>query len=129
EIDPDGGMVITKPAATGGRVDRFTVIEQLLYEIHDPSAYLAPDVVLDVTDATVEELAPDRVAVTGARGKPAPETLKATVCIDGGVLGEAEISYAGPNAAARARLAAEIISQRMRKRAPGLLVRTDAIGT
>jgi hypothetical protein len=66
--------------------------------------------------------------VTGARGKPAPETLKATVCIDGGVLGEAEISYAGPNAAARARLAAEIISARMSKRAPGLVFRVDAIG-
>jgi len=128
EIDADGGMVITKPAGTGGRVDRFTVIEQLLYEIHDPSAYLAPDVVLDVTGVTVEQLAIDRVRVAGARGKPAPETLKATVCVDGGVLGEAEISYAGPNAAARARLAAEIISARMRKRAPGLVFRIDAIG-
>ena len=128
EIDADGGMVITKPAGTGGRVDRFTVIEQLLYEIHDPSAYLAPDVVLDVTDVMVEQLAPDRVRVTGARGKPAPETLKATVCVDGGVLGEAEISYAGPNATARARLAAEIIGARMSKRAPGLVFRIDAIG-
>ena len=121
-------MVITKPAGTGGRVDRLTVIEQLLYEIHDPSAYLAPDVVLDVTDVMVEQLAPDRVRVTGARGKPAPETLKATVCVDGGCLGEAEISYAGPNAAARARLAAEIIGTRMRKRAPHLVFRIDAIG-
>ena len=128
EIDAAGGMVITKPAATGGRVDRLTVIEQLLYEIHDPSAYLAPDVVLDVTDVMVEQLVADRVRVTGARGKPAPETLKATVCVDGGVLGEAEISYAGPNAAARARLAAEIVSARMRKRAPGLVFRIDAIG-
>ena len=128
EIDADGGMVITKPAGTGGRVDRLTVIEQLLYEIHDPSAYLAPDVVLDVTDVMVEELAPDRVRVIGARGKPAPETLKATVCVDGGVLGEAEISYAGLNAAARARLAAEIIGTRMRKRAPHLVFRMDAIG-
>ncbi len=128
EIGADGGMVITKPAGTGGRVDRLTVIEQLLYEIHDPSAYLAPDVVLDVTGVTVEELAIDRVRVTGARGKPAPETLKATVCIDGGVLGEAEISYAGSNAAARARLAAETIGARMRKRAPDLVFRIDAIG-
>jgi hypothetical protein len=68
------------------------------------------------------------VRVTGARGKPAPATLKATVCVDGGVLGEAEISYAGPNAAGRARLAAEVVAARMRKRAPHLVFRTDAIG-
>ena len=78
--------------------------------------------------STVEEVAPDRVRVTGARGKPAPETLKATVCVDGGVLGEAEISYAGPNAAARARLAAQTIGERMNRRAPGLVFRVDAVG-
>jgi hypothetical protein len=128
EIDADGSTVITKPAGTGGRVDRLTVIEQLLYEIHDPSAYLAPDVVLDVTEVMVQQLVTDRVRVTGARGKPAPKTLKATVCVDNGVLGEAEISYAGPNATARARLAAEIIGARMKKRAPGLVFRIDAIG-
>ena len=128
EVSADGGMVIGKPAGTGGRVDRLTVIEQMLYEMHDPAAYLAPDVVLDVTDVTVEQAGADRVRVSGARGRPAPETLKATVCIDGGVLGEAEISYAGPNAAARARLAAETIAARMRRRAPGLKFRTDTIG-
>jgi hypothetical protein len=128
EIDSGGGIVITKPAGSGGRVDRETVIEQLLYEIHDPAAYLAPDVVLDLTDVSVEQTGTDRVRVTGARGKPAPETLKATVCIDAGLFGEAEISYAGANAAARARLAAEIVGERMRKRAPELAFRTDAIG-
>jgi hypothetical protein len=128
EVSADGGMVIGKPAGTGGRVDRLTVIEQILYEMHDPSAYLAPDVVLDVTGVAVEEVGPDRVRVSGARGKPAPDTLKATVCIDGGVLGEAEISYAGPNAAARASLAAETVAERMRRRAPGLKFRTDTIG-
>jgi len=128
EIDDAGHMVVTKPPATGGRVDRLTVIEQTLYEIHDPAAYLAPDVVLDISGVRVEEIGTDRVRVTGARGKPKPETLKATVCIDGGVLGEAEISYAGPNAMARARLAAEVIRERMAKRAPGLRIRADAIG-
>jgi hypothetical protein len=128
EIDSDGAIVITKPSGTGGRIDRQTVIEQMLYEIHDPAGYLVPDVVLDLTDVEVEEIGTDRVRVIGARGKPAPETLKATVCIDAGLFGEAEISYAGPNAAARARLAAEIISERMKARAPGLVFRTDAIG-
>ena len=128
EIDADGGIVIGKPKGTGGRVDRQTVVEQLLYEIHDPAAYLAPDVVLDLSDVTVAEIGKDRVRVIGARGKPAPDTLKAIVCVDGGVLGEAEISYAGPNAAARAQLAADIVRQRMRKRAPALAIRIDAIG-
>lgn len=128
EITSDGGIVVTKAESTGGMVDRLTVVEQLLYEIHDPAAYLAPDVVLDLTDVEVEEVVKDRVRVTGARGKPAPATLKATVCVEGGVLGEAEISYAGSNAVARARLAAEVIAARMRKRAPHLSFRTDAIG-
>lgn len=128
EIDADGTTVITKPAGTGGLVDRLTVIEQLLYEIHDPSAYLAPDVVLDLTEVEVAEIGKDRVRVTGARGKPAPETLKATVCVDGGVLGEAEISYAGPHAASRAQLAADIVRKRLATRAPDLAVRIDAIG-
>ncbi len=128
EVDAGGDIVITKPTGTGGVVDRLTVTEQLLYEIHDPAAYLAPDVVLDLSAVEVAEIGKDRVRVSGARGKPAPETLKATVCIDGGVLGEAEISYAGRNAAARAQLAAEIIVERLRQRAPALKVRVDAIG-
>lgn len=128
EVGADGTTVITKPAGTGGLVNRLTVIEQLLYEIHDPSAYLAPDVVLDLTDVDVVEIGKDRVRVTGARGKPAPETLKATVCVDGGFLGEAEISYAGPNATARVQLAADIVRKRLATRAPDLAVRIDAIG-
>lgn len=128
EIDAAGEIVITKPAGTGGVVNRLTVVEQLLYEIHDPSAYLAPDVVLDLTDVEVAEIGKDRVRVSGARGMPAPEMLKATVCIDGGFLGEAEISYAGPNAPARAQLAADVVRRRVRKRVPQLNVRIDAIG-
>ena len=128
EIDADGGMVITKPAGTGGRVDRLH---------RDRAAALRNSRSLGLSGARRgarcdrrdgRGAGADRVRVTGARGKPAPETLKATVCVDGGVLGEAEISYAGPNAAARARLAAEIIGERMRKRAPGLVFRVDAIG-
>jgi hypothetical protein len=128
EVEPDGSFVITKPEGTGGLVDRRTVTEQVLYEIHDPAAYLTPDVVLDLTEVELEEIGVDRVRLTGARGKPAPDTLKATVCFDGGLLGEAEISYAGPNAAARARLAIDTVRARIARRAPKLEVRADAIG-
>jgi acyclic terpene utilization AtuA family protein len=128
EVGADGSLVVTKPPGTGGVVDRRTVTEQILYEVHDPAAYLTPDVVLDIGEVELAGDGPDRVRVMGARGHPRPDTLKATVFVESGVLGEAEISYAGPNALARARLAGEVVSERMRRRAPGLDVRIDAIG-
>jgi hypothetical protein len=128
EVASDGALVITKPQGTGGVVDRRTVLEQLLYEIHDPSAYLTPDVVLDIRDVEIDDLGGDRIRLSGARGRQRPDRLKATVCFEGGVLGEAEISYAGPNARARAELAAGIVARRMRVRAPDLPLRIDMIG-
>ncbi len=129
EVAADGGLVVTKAANTGGAVNRATVIEQLLYEIHDPHNYLTPDVVLDLGDVTVEELGTDRVRVRGARGKPPPATLKATVCVDAGWLGEAEISYAGPNALPRAELAAAVVRRRCRNLGIADPVRVEVLGT
>jgi hypothetical protein len=125
EIAADGSFFITKADATGGVVDSRTVKEQLLYELHDPAAYLTPDVVADISEAEIAELGENRVAVRGVRGHPRPETLKATICFAGGWLGEGEISYAGPNAEARARLAAEIIRRRV---GDALKLRFDLIG-
>lgn len=125
EVAADGTAVITKPPGSGGLVSPATVKEQLLYEIHDPAAYLTPDVVLDVTNVEVRAVGPDRVAVAGAAGRPRPEALKVTVSVDGGWIGEGEISYAGPNAEARARLALEVL----RRRCAGLgRLRGDLIG-
>jgi hypothetical protein len=125
EVAPDGAFTIGKAANTGGLVDARTVKEQLLYEVHDPAAYLTPDVVADISDAEVRELGRDRVAVTGVRGHRRPDTLKVNAWFDGGWLGEAEISYAGRNAEARARLAAEIVRERI---GDALDVRFDLIG-
>jgi hypothetical protein len=125
EISEDGSFEITKADGTGGVVSTRTVKEQLLYEVHDPAAYLTPDVTADISQATVQEVAKDRVRMTGIRGHLRPEHLKVNVCYAGGWLGEGEISYAGPNAEARARLAAEVVRKRMGDR---LHLRADLIG-
>lgn len=125
ELDASGDCTLTKPAGSGGRIDARTVKEQLLYEVHDPAAYLTPDVVADITQAEVIELAPDRVRLQGVRGHPRPEGLKVNVCHATGWLAEGEISYAGPRAEARARLAARILQERLADAGP---LRCDLIG-
>ncbi|WP_024511539.1 acyclic terpene utilization AtuA family protein [Bradyrhizobium sp. ARR65] len=124
EIDRDGNFFIGK-ATGGGLVNRRTVTEQLLYELHDPAEYLTPDVIADISNAELTELPGDRVHVDGVTGRPRSQTLKVTVCYDGGWLGEGEISYYGPNALARARLAGEIVKRRSPR---SLRIRCDVIG-
>ena len=128
EVEANGSCVITKANGTGGLVDTRTVKEQLLYEIHDPAAYLTPDVTLDLSRVTVQQVGKDRVGVAGARGHAAPAKLKATACFIGDWLGEAEISYAGPNAVARANLAIDTIRKRLTMRAIPVVFRSDIIG-
>lgn len=124
EIGGDGHCIIGKAAHTGGVVSLAGVKEQLLYEVHDPAAYLTPDVVADISGARLAVAGPDRVALTGVRGHARPASLKVNVCHEGGWLAEGEISYAGPRAEARARLAADVL----RRRLPELALRVDFIG-
>lgn len=124
EIDADGHCVIGKADNTGGLVSLASVKEQLLYEVHDPAAYLTPDVVADISQARVAQVGINRVALSGVRGHARPATLKVNVCHEGGWLAEGEISYAGLRAEARARLAADVLRQRL----PGLTLRVDLIG-
>lgn len=127
-IGADGDCVITKPPGTGGLVDEHTVKEQLLYEVHDPAAYLTPDVVADLGSAQVTDLGGDRVRLSGVRGHPRPPALKVNVCFESGWLAEAEISYAGARAESRARLAAEVLRERLAPLGPQARLRADLIG-
>lgn len=129
EVDADGSAVITKLERAGGEVSARTVKEQLLYEVHDPAAYLTPDVTADFSRVSIEPAGMDRVRIGGASGSTRPDRLKVTVAFDGGFLAEAGVSYAGPGAGKRAKLAKEIVEERMaRLHGSNVPLRLDLIG-
>src|SRR5262249_12705779 len=113
---------------TGGLVSAATVKEQLLYEVHDPARYLTPDVTANFSRVQVEEAERDRVHVSGAAGTKKPDKLKVTVGFDAGFLAEAGVSYAGPGAQARGRLAADIVRSRLHTVGFNGAARVDVIG-
>jgi len=126
EIEADGRFTLSKPQDTGGVVNLMTVKEQLLYEVTDPRGYATPDVLADFTTVRIAQTAENRVAVSGASGRPRPPQLKVSIGYHAGWVGEGEISYAGPNALARAQLAADTLRARL---APAFeALRIDLIG-
>ncbi|OYX89320.1 MAG: hypothetical protein B7Y74_17025, partial [Novosphingobium sp. 35-62-5] len=113
ECRADGSMVITKPEGTGGLVSVGTIAEQLLYEVSDPRAYMVPDVTCDFTGITLEQVGPDRVLVSGAKGHPAPETLKLCGTYDDGWRSVALIPITGIDAVAKAGRTADALLERV----------------
>ena len=129
DVAENGGFVLTKVPGSGGCVTVATVTEQLLYEVHNPSRYLTPDVVADFSHAELRQVGDDHVAVSSIGGGPRPETLKVSVGYIDSCIGTGEISYAGPNAIARARLALDVVRQRLEALdIPLLEARYDLIG-
>lgn len=113
EVTREGSAIVTKLAETGGCVTVATCTEQLLYELHDLNAYVTPDVTADFSTVRFDQSAPDRVRIRGGGGSARPERLKVSVGFEEGFLGEGQISYAGPGAEARGRLALAILRERI----------------
>jgi hypothetical protein len=129
EARPDGSFVVTKHEGTGGRVSRATVTEQLVYEMGDPTEYITPDAVADFTTVGLEELGEDRVRVHGVRGRPRTDFLKVSIAYSDGWKAVGTLTYAWPDAAAKARSAARILRERLDRL--GLefdAVRTELVG-
>ena len=113
EAEPDGSFVVTKHPSLGGCVTRASVTEQLVYEMGDPAEYITPDVVADLTGLELHEAGQDRVKVTGARGRPAPDKLKVSIAWRDGFKAVGGLTYAWPDALDKARKADEILRWRL----------------
>lgn len=115
EFDETGHFIITKVEGTGGQVSVDTCKEQMLYEIHDPSAYLTPDGIADFSRVRFTQEGPDRVSAWGATSHGFPPSLKVNVCYRDSFITECEISYGGRNALERAKLAGDMFMKRLQR--------------
>ncbi len=113
DVFADGSAIISKVEGTGGVINLQTAKEQLLYEVINPNEYYTPDVIADFTSVKLEEIAQNQVRVTGGGGKEKPKTYKVSVGYKAFWQGEGEISYAGPSAFERAKLAGETVEKRL----------------
>ena len=113
EVSEDGAAYITKVEGSGGLVSVRTCKEQLLYEIGDPASVICPDGVADFTNVSFRQVGDNRVEVLGGKGKLRPERLRVLLCSRDGYIGEGEISYGGPGAFERAKLAARCVRRRV----------------
>jgi len=112
ECRADGSFVLTKPPGTGGLVTPLSVGEQLLYEIGDPAAYLLPDVSCDFRAVTLVQDGPDRVRVSGAKGRPPIGLLKVCATFADGFRTIGTVTISGRDAAAKAQRTGEAILSR-----------------
>lgn len=109
-------IVISKLAGTGGVVSEATCKEQLLYEVQDPSRYLCPDVIADLTKVTFKEIGKDEVEVFITQaGLPRTPTLKALIGINEGFMTEEMVLFAGPGAWERAELTKRVLLERFKR--------------
>jgi hypothetical protein len=125
EAQPDGHFAITKHSGTGGRVSVAGIIEQLVYEIGDPRAYITPDVIADFTSIQLEQAGPDRVQFRGIQGRPATEFYKVSISYAAGFKAAGTMTYGWPDAYKKARAADRILRERLER----LGLKFDAIHT
>ena len=122
EADGSGAFVVTKHPGSGGRVDRRSVTEQIVYEMGDPTSYITPDVVADFTTIQLEEAGSDRVRIHGVKRRAATDFLKVSIAYSDGWKATGTLTYAWPDAAAKARAAAAVLRERLDR----LALRFDA---
>lgn len=112
EANADASFYVTKHENTGGLISEQTVKEQLLYEIGDPTEYITPDCIADFTSVNLEETGPNRVKVSGIKGRPETETYKISASYNDGYKLSSTLVYSWPGALKKAKRAGEILQGR-----------------
>jgi hypothetical protein len=126
-IEPDGTCIITRSPGAG-RITRRTVVEQMLYEIGDPSAYHTPDVTLDLSQVTLEQVSDDHVFVSGAHGVKPPVTLKVSATHEDGWFATGHLLVPGPSPLLRAQHLDQTLRGRL-SHLDNLKIETEMIGS
>jgi len=110
----DGSAELTILDGEPGIVDAMTCTLQLLYEVHDPAAYITPDAIVDFSGVRFEEVGRNRVRMTGARHVGRPTHLKVAGFVEArGVIADVEIGFAGTGAQERAQCAPDTLRIRL----------------
>lgn len=113
EVSEDGSAIITKAPGTGGRINFDTVRQQLLYEVHNPHAYMSPDVVLDLSTIRLEDLGNDRVRMTGATGGARTQQLKVVGGYRDGFKAEVTWGFSWPDAWDKSQAAVAMVKAQL----------------
>ncbi len=113
EVSEDGSFVITKHDSLDGLVSLDTVREQLLYEMGDPLNYITPDVIADFSAIQLAKDGPNRVRVSGVKGRAPTDLLKVSMAYRDGFKSYGTILISGPDARQKAEKFNDIFWKRV----------------
>ena len=113
-INETGKFSIVKPENTGGLINKYTISEQILYEMGNPENYISPDICVDFTSFKLNDLGNNCVEIDGVRGFSPTDTYKVSVSYFDGYKASGQLTISGPNAKSKAKLAAQVIWDRLK---------------
>ena len=114
-LSDDTTFTISKDPNSGGIINKYTIIEQVLYEMGNPKKYISPDVVVDFTSFDIKELSRDVVEVSGVKGYKDTNTYKVSINYFNGYKASGQLTVSGPDALEKAKLTSEIIWKRLER--------------
>ena len=114
-LSDDTTFTISKDPNSGGIINKYTIIEQVLYEMGNPKKYISPDVVVDFTSFDIKELSKDIVEVSGVRGYKDTNTYKVSINYFNGYKASGQLTVSGPDALEKAKLTSKIIWKRLER--------------